>query len=267
MTGSLVDLRRSVLVALLFVLIACLDGCSSGPNSPSNVAATPPALPLTLKLVVAVSNTHLGNALPADFKISVAYDGPADTTTTVEGTTAGADLPMPRGANYSVSVAPLEGYTIQLSAACSGHSASEDATCEIAASDIDVTCDRALWDPVYRKDRLRVLSACEVATGIVKGTEIERDGDLEIWMAPDPKYSFLMKPGNQHSRGWLVVEVPCQAPIVQDDAMGACDGFTGPKVRVPDVSSHIVVAAPWVEDRSHHMWAELHGARVIRLPR
>lgn len=256
----------NVLGVLGTVVVLAVTGCSSGPNSPSQVSKAAPLSPLTLKLAVSVSNTHFGNAVPSDVKVSVSYDGASASTVTVDATTQGAEVQIPRGSNYTVSVAPLEGYTTQLSAGCSGNSATATAACEVSASDIEVTCDKALWDPVYTKDRLRVLKACEVATGIVKGIEIERDGDLEIWMEPDPKYRYLMRPGNQYSRGWFVIEVPCQAPIVQNDAMGTCDRYTGPKMRVPEVDEHIVVAAPWVEDKTHHLWGELHGARVVKLP-
>jgi hypothetical protein len=251
----------------LVVLFAVLAACSSGPNQPSNVAAATPPAPQRLSVVVKVSNTHFGNAVPSDVKLAVAYDGTAAATTALEGAASAVEVSIPRGTNYSVTAAALEGYTFALSAGCAGAATTEAATCDVTASDVDVTCDKALWDPVYTKDRLKVLGACEVATGIVEGTEIERDGDLEIWFTPDAKYGKLMRPGNQYSRNWLVVEVPCQAPIVQLDAMGTCDKFTGPKMRVPLVGEHIVVAAPWVEDKTHHNWGELHGARVVRLPR
>ncbi len=268
MTKNALVLRFGLLASVLFVaVVAGLSACSSSPNSPSPVAAT--ATPALHKLMVAVtvSNTHFGNAVPSDFKLSVAYDGPAGSTTSVEGSTSGVEVAVPPGASYQVSVAALDGYTTRLSAGCAGTSIVDSATCEVAASDMAVTCDKALWDPVYAKDRLRVLSACEVATGTVMGTEIERDGDLEIWMRPDPKYSRLMRPGNEHSKGWFVIEIPCQAPIVQQDAIGTCDNFTGRKVRVPHAGEHIVAAAPWVEDRRHYLWGELHGAVVVKLPR
>jgi hypothetical protein len=30
---------------------------------------------------------------------------------------------------------------------------------------------------------------------------------------------------------------------------------------------HVVVAGPWVADRTHNNWAELHGATVVKLTR
>jgi len=101
----------------------------------------------------------------------------------------------------------------------------------------------------------------------VQATEIARDGDLVVYVAPDPKYARLLRPGNVNAKGWLVVEVPCQAPIFQLDAKGTCDAFTGSKVRVPAAGEHLVAAGPWVEDYNHHRWGELHGARIVKLPR
>ena len=264
------SLRVGSLVSVCFaVLFAGLSGCggSSTPNQPSNVAAATPPGPQKLSLALKVTNTHFGTAIPSDFKLTVTYDGASPATTTVDGTEGATDVSVPHGSNYLVTVAQLDGYTTALSAGCSGAATADAATCQVTASDVDVTCDKALWDPVYTKDRLKILGACEVATGTVVGTEIERDGDLEIWLTPDAKYSKLMRPGNQYSRNSVVVEIPCQAPIVQVDAMGTCDKYTGPKMRVPLANEHIVVAAPWVEDKTHHNWGELHGARVVKLPR
>ncbi len=257
----------SVAGAGAIALCVVLAACSSSPDRPSAVPAAAPSAPQQLTIVVKLANTHFGNAVPSDFKLSVGYDGPSASTATLDTSAERISVSVPRGANYHVAVAPLDGYTFALSSGCAGQATSDAATCEVSASDIEVTCDKALWDPVYTKDRLRVLNACQVATGIVQGTEIERDGDAEIWITPDAKHSNLMRPGNQYSRGWLVVEIPCQAPIVQQDAMGTCDKFTGAKMTLPAVGDHIVVAAPWVEDRSHHNWGELHGAKVVKLPR
>jgi hypothetical protein len=266
---KVVSLRVGSLGAIgLAALAAGLAACSSSsPNNPSNVASAAPPPPQKLSVVVKVANTHFGNAVPSDFKLSVTYDGTAAATSTLDGPASATEVGVPRGSNYSVTVAPIDGYTTSVTAGCAGAATSDTATCEVTAADVDVTCDKALWDPVYTKDRLKVLGSCEVATGTVQGTEIERDGDLEIWLAPDTKFARLMRPGNQYSKGWLVVEIPCQAPIVQLDAMGTCDKYTGPRMRVPQVGEHLVVAAPWVEDKSHYNWGELHGARIVKLPR
>jgi hypothetical protein len=267
---KVVSLRVGPPVAVGFaVLLAGVAACSSStsPNQPSNVAAAAPPAPQTLAITVKVTNTHFGNAVPSDFKLAVSYDGTAAATTTLDGSASALEVSVPRGSNYAVSVGALDGYTTTLSAGCSGAATSDAATCAVTASDVDMTCDKTLWDPVYTKDRLKVLGACEVATGVVVGTEIERDGDLEIWLTPDAKYSRLLRTGNQNSRNALVVEIPCQAPIVQLDAMGTCDKYTGPKMRVPLPNEHLVVAAPWVEDKTHYNWGELHGARIVKLPR
>lgn len=143
-------------------------------------------------------------------------------------------------------------------------------------------CDDRLWAPVYSKDRLAVLSPCEVETGIVKFVELERDGDLTIHMLPDT--DRFLGPGNVYLdassparpdgsaacgvRGCLQVEIPCQGSISQADAMNACGHFTGKvltSAEVPHVGDRIRAAAHLVEDKRHHNWHELHGAVVTIL--
>jgi hypothetical protein len=110
-------------------------------------------------------------------------------------------------------------------------------------------------------------SNCEVATGFVTATSLEHDGDLVIDIAPDDRFTRLLCAGNQRIGNHLVVEVPCQGPIDQKNALGACDHRNIPVVPQPAVGSHIIAAAHWVQDRNHHMWGELHGARILVLPR
>lgn len=130
---------------------------------------------------------------------------------------------------------------------------------------LPLVCDPALWAPVYSKDRLTVLSPCERAVGTVIAVVVARDGDLTLHIKPESTRllgsgnTYLNDPGCGPS-GCLQVEIPCQAEIVQQDAIGTCNGFRGIKVVAPHVGDVIEAAGPWVADHRHHNWHELHGA-------
>src|SRR5262249_2576930 len=132
-----------------------------------------------------------------------------------------------------------------------------------------VTCDETLWSHVYLRDRLKLLSMCQAASGTVASVGIERDGDLVMELAPDPQYASLLRPGNSapQAHNHLIAEVPCQAATNDNAPRSACAQFTAPRIEPPRVGAHIVAAAPWVEDQNHSSWGELHGARIITLPR
>src|SRR5262249_47869064 len=98
-------------------------------------------------------------------------------------------------------------------------------------------------------------------------SQFEHDGDLDLHMTLDGSFVGLLRPGNHDISDTLVVEVPCQGPIDQLNALHTCDQYPGPRVAVPPVGTHIVAAAHHVQDRNHGMWAELHGANIRVLPR
>jgi hypothetical protein len=242
--------------------------CSSGPSGSSGPAASLSSSPVSARLTISVKvvNTHYGTAIPSDFP--VALSRPGTDSTIFQAGAADLVVDIPIGAQYAVTTTtPLEGYTTDLSSSCSGVAAAGLAPCVVTHSDIAVTCDDTLWSPVYIKDRLRVLAACETATGSVDAIERARDGDLVLYVKPDLPYQRLLRPGNDKVGGRLVVEVPCQGSIVQREAEGTCDKFQGKQIRVPEIGTRIIAAAHWVEDRNHYLWGELHGARVIALPR
>jgi hypothetical protein len=131
-------------------------------------------------------------------------------------------------------------------------------------------CDDALWTPVYLRDRLRVLDACQAVSGVVADVGLEPDGDLVMELIPDPQYAAILRPGNRSNpdaHGHLIVEVPCQGPTTEAAPRVACASFSGARIAVPTMGSHIVAAAHWVEDLNHAAWGELHGARILALPR
>ena len=105
----------------------------------------------------------------------------------------------------------------------------------------------ALWG-VYHPDRLRVRSACKVATGTVTRVEFEEyDGDVHIDLRLDPAHAGLLSRGNRRVGYDLVVEI-----IPQDRS----------RVAVPSVGQRVSVAGPWVEDTTHG-WNEIHPAAWI----
>jgi hypothetical protein len=131
-------------------------------------------------------------------------------------------------------------------------------------------CDDALWTPVYLRDRLRVLDACQAVSGVVADVGLEPDGDLVMELIPDPPYAAILRLGNRNNpeaHGHLIVEVPCQGPTTEPAPRVACASFSGARIPVPTMGSHIVAAAHWVEDLNHAAWGELHGARILALPR
>ena len=220
-------------------------------------------------MALTVTNTQWNTASPADFFITVTGGhAPGIVVSPDEGTPqVFVDIGVPY--NVKVTTTP-EGYVETLSASCSGANPQAAITCQISEREAPFTCDPVLWDPVYRKDdRLKVLSACEVGVVTVTTANLERDGDADILGEPDAPFRRLLGPGNdKEANGKLVIEIPCQGPISQADAMGTCDGFKGARINPPlRVGERIAAAAHWVEDKNHSSQRELHGARVRRLSR
>jgi hypothetical protein len=253
-------------LALTFAVSSC--------SNPSQTAAVQPTTPPTTTATVAsvvvavtVSNTHFGTAVPADFKLSVHAGG--REVGVVNGDPDGVSVTVDRGAAYAVSVATGPGgYTNTQTSACSGTAdPSQQPRCVVTLQDVVMSCDDTFWNPVYLKTRLKVLSACEIATGIVQGFDLEPDGDLLILIKPDASSTRLLRPGNSYRDNNLVLEVPCQCPVTQASATGACGGYKVPTVTAPEIGTHIIAAAHWVEDTNHYSWGELHGARITVLPR
>ena len=222
---------------------------------------------LSLSVAVTVNNVKFGTATPSDFMITVTQ--PTRQITATEGDDGPVFVAVAAGAPYAVSVSGPAGYGTTASADCAGTAVVGQKSCTINLKEAPVTCDDSLWNRIYLRDRLRVLSQCQMASGIVVDRGIEEDGDLVMELIPDAPYTSLLRPGNSSSdaHGHLVVEVPCQGVTTEASPRAACAQFTGTKVEVPNLGAHIVVAAPWVEDLNHSSWGELHGARLIPLPR
>jgi hypothetical protein len=173
------------------------------------------------------------------------------------------------GGPYTASASGPAGYTTSVSTDCAGQAVVGRKSCTIELKETPLTCDDTLWNRIYLRDRLRLLSQCQMASGVVADRGIEPDGDLVMEVIPDGAYTSLMRPGNASpdAHNHLVVEVPCQGPTSEASPRVACAQFTGAKVDVPNLGAHIAIAAPWVEDLNHSSWGELHGARLVLLPR
>jgi len=251
------------------ICAACLAGAACGGASGSSPAATPSAQGLELAFAFTLTNGKFGTAVPGDFVVTVS--GPTPPVAFTPGGDSDITALMIRpGATYAVTVSGPAGYDVNRSAECSGVSAAGQKTCRITLQELPLNCDDALWSPVYLRDRLRVLSNCQSASGMVADMGIESDGDLVMELIPDPPYTNLLRPGNMtdpDAHKHLVVEVPCQSASRESAPTAACVGFTGAKIAPPPIGSHIAAAAHWVEDRNHSSWGELHGARIMMLPR
>ena len=77
-------------------------------------------------------------------------------------------------------------------------------------------------------------------------------------LALDSQYSNLTNSANdQYQYGDLVVEIICALPITQSDAVSACQNYTN-TITIPTVNDHITITGPYVLDREHYNWAEIH---------
>jgi hypothetical protein len=257
--------RRIVVCAAIVMAFAW--ACGQNASSPSSSQGSgKPRVALTL--TIAVANTTWNSGLPDDFVITLTGGG-FPRSVSIAGTDGAQQLSIERGASYKVTVRGPEGYSETVSDGCVSDSPQAPATCTITEKEAAFGCDPVLWDPVYRQDRLRVLSACETAIVTIASARLEPDGDADILADPDDRFRRLLGPGNdREATGKLVIEIPCQGSISQADAMGTCNGFKGTRLSPPlAAGERVVAAAHWVEDRNHGMQRELHGARIRRLPR
>lgn len=115
---------------------------------------------------------------------------------------------------------------------------------------------------VRAPSRLKVRSACQTASGVVRLIRKEGDGDILVLLAPDPASARLL---NAQNRGKLWVEiVPADQPgCVAGKAVryGTC---TGAHLPAPPVGSRVTVTGPYVVDTAHGH-TEIHPAwRIAR---
>jgi len=111
---------------------------------------------------------------------------------------------------------------------------------------------------VYNPSRLNVIKPCVTASGVVENVFEEADGDYHLRLALDSQYSNLTNSANdQYQYGDLVVEIICELPITQSDAVSACQNYAN-TITIPSVNDQITLTGPYVLDTDHSNWAEIH---------
>jgi hypothetical protein len=124
-------------------------------------------------------------------------------------------------------------------------------------------CDESLWSHVYNPSRLQVVEPCKTVTGIIESIRTERDGDYHIRLKPDPQFSDLINSANVNGQfGDLVLEPICVNPVTQPDAISACHDFHQ-NINIPPIGTHVQVTGPYVLDKQHGGWAEIHPVTSI----
>lgn len=123
-------------------------------------------------------------------------------------------------------------------------------------------CDASLWNHVYNPSRLQRLNDCISASGTVKESLVDDDGDQHFLLTLDPGQDDLLKKKNLKKKGGdLVVEIVCANPVKLKKVKAACTGYTN-KIAIPPVGSHVKVAGTYVID-THNGWAEIHPVSTI----
>ncbi len=111
---------------------------------------------------------------------------------------------------------------------------------------------------IYNPGRLQTLKSCINASGIVADKRTEADGDYHILVQLDSQYSNLTNQANvDRQNGWLVVEIICALHVNQTDAIAPCMNYTN-TIPIPNRGQHITFSGPYVLDREHYYWAEVH---------
>jgi hypothetical protein len=97
--------------------------------------------------------------------------------------------------------------------------------------------------------RVRLLSKCQVAGGIVKSVTSQYDGGVRIDVGLDTQYAKLLNAGNlRYQNGSLVLEL-----TRQDQAT----------VPVPSVGQHITFVGSWVYDTQNY-WNAIYPVWSIQ---
>ena len=127
----------------------------------------------------------------------------------------------------------------------------------------NVACDQSLWTHVYNTERLQIIDNCKTVSGFIETIRVEKDGDYHIGLKLDLQYADLVNESNmKNQNGNLVVEVICQRPVTQQDAIGACANFSQ-HIDIPPLGTHVRVTGSYVLDKQHGNWAEIHPVSSI----
>ena len=102
---------------------------------------------------------------------------------------------------------------------------------------------------VYNSSRLRVISNCQLARGVVKSVTLQDNGYQRIDVSLDTQYTNLLDTGNvNYQNGWLVLEL-----IPRDQAA----------ISLPLIGQHITFVGPWVYDTENH-WNAIYPVWSIQ---
>jgi hypothetical protein len=113
--------------------------------------------------------------------------------------------------------------------------------------------------------RLQVKQRCQTASGVVERTVRRNDGDIDVYIRPDPGAARLINNGNRHfMHGDLLGEiVPADQPGCRRGRPARFGTCTGAAVATPKVGRHVTLVGPHVLDRDHG-WMEIHPVWRIR---
>ena len=135
-----------------------------------------------------------------------------------------------------------------------------------ANADVAATgCDTALWQHVYKPDRLVVISECTVASGIIADPRPDDDGDMHANLMLDPGQASMVNKRNvKKKNGGLVIEIVCSVqPKTPKSAIKACEGYHA-TIPMPAAGTHVRVTGTHVND-THNGWLEIHPVSKIEL--
>jgi len=108
---------------------------------------------------------------------------------------------------------------------------------------------------VYDPERLKVLSSCEEAIGIVEDYDRAHDDDIKLFLDVEEGYKRLLNDENyEKTNGELVVE------IIPDDQGSS-------SVQIPDEGDRVRVVGAWVTDEGAGGWNEIHPAWKVEVLR
>jgi hypothetical protein len=125
-------------------------------------------------------------------------------------------------------------------------------------------CDVGLWEHVYERQRLQVLTDCTAVEGRVAYIRRSEDGDLHVALEPDDK-SVLNLINVVHAHGTLVVEAVCEHSPTGAAEQQACANFQS-KITVPKPGDRVRVTGAYVTDADND-WREVHPVSGIEILR
>ena len=123
-------------------------------------------------------------------------------------------------------------------------------------------CDASLWQHVYNPTRLTQVKKCITATGTIRESNADDDGDQHMLLELDRGQGRLLNKRNMKKKdGDLVIEIVCANPVKLKKVKGACTGYRN-SIAIPAVGARVSVTGTYVID-GHNGWAEIHPVSEI----